>query len=83
MATYNKKPDFYTSEEGITAADVLRSMVLDKMYMTEPTFSANTEKYSDNRIPFIDKHLEYLKNHPSTNTDHYLSNLKLMTKIRQ
>lgn len=82
MAIYSKKPDFMTSEEGIRAKEVLSLMVSDSRYMTEPSFSADSEKYADNRIPFIDKHLAYLRNHPATNLDHYLSNLKLMTRIR-
>lgn len=83
MASNNKKPDFITSEEGIRATAVLNSMVLDGAYITEPSFSADSEKYTDNLIPFIDKHLAYLRSHPATNPEHYLSNLKLMTRIRR
>lgn len=83
MAIYNKKPDFSTSEEGIMAAKVLRSMMLDKAYITEPSFSADSEKYADNLMPFIDKHLAYLRNHPAIDPGHYLANLKLMTKVRK
>lgn len=83
MATYKKKPDFMTSEAGIKAAEILNMMVLDDAYITQSSFSADSEKYADNLIPFVDKHLAYLRNHPATNPDHYLSNLKLMTRVRQ
>lgn len=83
MATYSKRPDFITSEEGIRAARVLNLMVLDNGYTTNPSFSIDTDKYADNLMPFIDKHLAYLQNNPATNLEHYLSNLKLKTKVRR
>ncbi|MFZ1324009.1 MAG: hypothetical protein WAQ57_02505 [Candidatus Saccharimonadales bacterium] len=82
MSTYKKKPNFLTSEEGVEAVKVLHAMVLDDSYRTEPSFSLDTEHYPDNLIPFIDKHMLYLRSHPNTEPRHYLSNLKMMTKIR-
>ena len=81
MTVYKKKPDFLTSDEGIKAAEALQLMVLDDMYITKPTFSADTETYADNLIPFIDKHMAYLRSHPAMNPRHYLSNLRLMTRV--
>lgn len=81
MPTF-KRSDFITSEDGIKATEILNQMFLDDAYITQPSFSANSEKYTDNLIPFIDKHLNYIQSHPSTNYEHYLSNLKLMTRIR-
>lgn len=83
MASHIKKADFITSEEGIRITEVLTLMVSDSGYMTESSYSADSEKYSDNLIPFIDKHLSYLRSHPNMNPDHYLSNLRLMTRIRR
>ena len=83
MTAYKKKPDFITSEEGIRVAELLQLMVLDDAYITTPTFSADSEKYADNLIPFTDKHMAYLRNHPTTNPKHYLSNLRLMTRARR
>lgn len=82
MTTYSKRPDFITSEKGVKAATVLNLMVLDSGYTTEPSFSLDSEKYTDNLMPFIDKHLAYLQNNPATNLEHYLSNLKLKTRVR-
>ena len=83
MKTYKKRPDFFTSEDGLRAAKVLNLMVLDEGYTTEPSFSLDSEKYANNLIPFTEKHLLYLQNNPATNLDHYLSNLKLKTRIRR
>lgn len=83
MATYKSKVDHTAGEEGAKIAQVLDLMVLDDAYMTQPSFSANSEKYTDNLIPFTDKHMAYLRNHPATDPEHYISNLKLMTKIRR
>lgn len=83
MPSTNKRIDFLTSDDGVKAAEILNSMVLDKDYRTDSSFSLNSEKYADNLMPFIDKHLAYLQNNPATNLEHYLSNLKLKTKIRR
>jgi hypothetical protein len=83
MTTYKKRPDFATSEEGIRVREELALMVLDDSYLTESSFSIDSAKYANNRIPFIDKHLAYLQNNPATNIDHYLANLRLKTKVRR
>lgn len=82
MPTQKKKRDFLTSEEGIWAAQVLNAMVLDDAYKTDPSFCADTDTYPDNLISFPDKHMRYLQNHANTNVEHYVSNLKIMTKLR-
>ena len=83
MATHKKRVDFRTSEGGMRAIATLNVMVSDDSYVTEPSFIADSEKYPDNLIPFIDKHMNYLLSHPYINPDHYLSNLKLMSRLRR
>lgn len=83
MAVTKRNPDFLTSDEGVLAMQELTSMVLDENYVTDQSFIANSEKYTDHLIPFIDKHLAYLHNHPATNPQQYLSNLRLITRIRR
>ena len=83
MPTYKKKIDFITSDEGIITAELLRLMVLDEAFATEPSFSADSQTYPDNLIPFIDKHMMYLRSHPNTNPIQYISNLRLMTRLRR
>lgn len=82
MATYKKRPDFFLSEEGDAFKQALRDMAHDLQFITEPGYSANTELYPDNAIPFVEKHVEYIKTHPTIDPSHYLSNLRLMTRVR-
>jgi hypothetical protein len=82
MPIHKKKSDFFDTQEGKDCKQILLTMVGDKKYCTEASYSANAELYPDHLIPFVNKHMEYLRNHPSTNPQHYLSNLRLMTKSR-
>lgn len=81
MPSYKKKPDFFDSEEGLAARGTLQSMVANPAYCTEASYSSNIVLYPDHLIPFVDKHMSYLRDHPTTNPQHYLANLKLMTRI--
>ena len=82
MTTFKKRSDFYSSEEGIHTLKVLQSMTVDDNYHTDPSYSANVLLYTNNLIPFVDKHMLYLQDHPSINPQQYIANLRLMTKIR-
>lgn len=82
MPTLKKRVDFFNSQEGVTTETVLRSMVNDTAYSTEPSYSTNSGLYPDNLIPFVDKHMNYLLHHPATETGHYLANLRLMTRLK-
>ena len=62
--------------------DALQAMELDNSLKTDSSFSANAMLYPDGQIPFIEKHLAYLKNHPRLDREQYLSNLRLMIRIR-
>lgn len=68
------------SEAGVEVVKSLMEMVESPAYNTDSTYSANGEKYPDNKIPFVDKHINYLMTHPSINPSHYLANLRLMTR---
>ena len=82
MSTYKKKPDFFVSEAGAKAREALIKMVSDETYSTEKSYSANTAEYPDNVISFVDKHMAYLRSHPQTDPEQYLSNLRLITRRR-
>jgi hypothetical protein len=82
MANYKKKPDFITTEAGEEFIKALRAMVADNTYNTQSGFSANSQLYPDHLIPFVDKHIDYIRSHPSTDPHHYLSNLRLITRRR-
>lgn len=60
------------------ACETLEEMVASPDYHTESSYSPT----SDERVSFIDKHVRYLSTHRNVDYHHYLSNLKLMTKIR-
>lgn len=57
-------------------------MVKDPAFNTEPTYSSKIDLYPDNLMPFVDKHMAYLCAHAALDPWHYISNLKLMTRIR-
>lgn len=82
MSTVKKRVNFFESEEGQAIALTLKNMALDEAYNTDSSYSANSELYPDNLIPFVAKHMSYLNAHPSTDPQHYISNLRLMTRVR-
>lgn len=70
----------YMQEEEITQE--LQMMVEDDSYHTEPGYSIDTTAYPDSSVPFIESHVAYLHKHPQVDPKHYLSNLRLMLKVR-
>lgn len=64
------------------AIDELNGLVKDPTMITKSGFHPNTELWPDNRIPFVDLHLAYLKTHKNVDPKNYLSNLRLMIKNR-
>lgn len=82
MPTLRRRVDFLNSEEGIESRRILRQMVADEAFNTQPTYSSNTKLYPDNLIPFVDKHMDYLCSHPSTDPQHYISNLRLISRLK-
>jgi hypothetical protein len=83
MSTFKKRINFPESEEGIRTKQELRLMVTDMSYTTESGYNANVLLYPDNDISFVDKHMRYLSEHQNVNPQQYLSNLRLMTRVRQ
>lgn len=71
---------FLESPEGIAAYQELIKMVENDEYNTTSTFSPSAQ---DGNLAFIDKHMSYLCAHLNVNTTHYLSNLRLITKVRK
>ena len=60
----------------------LQSYADDPMMHTLDTYSPLAVDYPDNKVPFVDYHLNYLRTHKNLNPEHYLSNLSLMIKKR-
>jgi hypothetical protein len=82
MATANKRINFFESEEGLAVRESLKQMTTNNAFRTGASYSANTIQNPTNSVSFIDKHMRYLSSHPSISTDHYLANLRLITRIR-
>jgi hypothetical protein len=61
---------------------LLKDMEKDSTLITKDAYSPNTALYPDNRIPFVDIHMAYLKSHKHVDPINYLSNLRLMIKDR-
>lgn len=82
MSFVNRKIDFMTSERGLLTMQKLKDMVTSDSYHTESSYSANTTLYPNNLVPFVEKHMAYLRDRPNVDPDNYVANLRLMTKIR-
>jgi hypothetical protein len=83
MSTFKKKVNFYESEEGIAVKKALRLMASDNTYTTESSYNANSQLFPGHDMSFVDKHMRYLSMHGNVNPRQYLSNLRLMTRVRQ
>lgn len=81
MALHKRKVDLYETEAGQEIVQSLKSMMTDERYNTASSYSTDAS-YPDHLIPFVAKHMRYLNTHPNVNPDHYLSNLRLMTRLR-
>ncbi len=78
-AKTQRAQEFIKSEEGRAVYDELTKMVNDESYNTVSTFSPSAE---NGNLLFIDKHMSYLCSHLGVNSSQYLSNLRLITKVR-
>jgi hypothetical protein len=81
MANVKKRVNFFESETGIYIKNILVEMTRDDHYNTISSYSADTSSYPDNLIPFVEKHMHYLNTHPNIDPEHYISNLRLLTKL--
>lgn len=82
MPTAKKRQDLYGTEEGALIEQELRDMAANGIYSTVDSYSANAATHPDHLVSFVEKHMTYLNTHPSVDPDHYLANLRLMTRIR-
>jgi len=82
VATLTKRPDFFNSKEGEDIRETLRFIDADIKYNTSSSYSANSLRYPDNKIPFVDKHMNYLNSHPQLDVWKYIANIRLMTKVK-
>lgn len=74
----SRQQAFFKSEAAMIAKDELKLMANDPRYNTQGIFSA---QYAQD-MSFVERHMKYLSEHPKLDPRHYLSNLKLMTKVK-
>jgi hypothetical protein len=74
--------NFATSEEGIAIRQELQEMADSSAYNTMSAYSPNSALYPDNRMPFVDKQMNYLIKYPSLDARLYLTDIKSTTRIR-
>ncbi len=82
MSSFKKKINFFESEEGKKTKQALVKMASDNGYTTESSYNANELLYPGNDMTFVEKHMHYLSVHQKVNPEQYLSNLRLMTRVR-
>ena len=83
MASLKTRHGFFDTKEGVEVKQTLQRMAGDSSYNTTSSYTPNTLLYPDNLIPFVDKHMNYLINHPMLEVGKYLANVKLITRVRQ
>jgi hypothetical protein len=82
MPSVKKKINFFETEQGTELAGVLERMTLDVAFNTEDSYTADVMRYPDNKMPFLDKHRNYIAAHPDVNPLDYVANLRLKTRLR-
>ena len=68
---------FFASEQCTVARRALQRLVDNPQYNTDSNY------FKTSGLPFVDRHLHYLSMHPIVNLEGYISNLKLMTSVKQ
>ena len=68
---------FLDSDEAKEIRVILEEMMTDANFNTKSMYSSA----AGGDVLFVDKHMEYLSQHTTLNVSHYLSNLRLMTRI--
>lgn len=71
--------EFLKTPAGAQAKRDLRHMVISQIYDTSGTYDPQKGR---GQI-FVQRHLEYLIKHPYVSTSAYLSNLRVMTKVKR
>lgn len=73
------RKQFLATETAVEIRKLLEQMEESPLYFTKATYQAGNPE----DISFSDKHLAYISTHPAVQPDQYMSNLRLMTKIRR
>ncbi len=69
------------TEKELVAA--LVTMERDPNLITKPSFTTNKTDWPNNQMPFVAYHVQYVRTHKLVTPEGYLSNLRLMLKVRR
>ena len=69
---------FLDSDDAAVIREQLVTMMGDKTFNTSATYAATR----DDALPFDEKHMTYLSDHPKLNPQQYMQNLRLKTRLR-
>lgn len=78
MRTTLSQQKFLDSDVAVTVRAQLERMLEDPAFNTCSTYAALAED-----TPFVEKHMNYLSDHPKLDPQHYVANLRLMTRIKR
>jgi hypothetical protein len=78
MANSLSAQKFLNTEEASAVRIELDGLMTNPDFNTESTYSPASVEM----VTFTEKHMKYLSLHPTLNHRHYISNLKLKTRIR-
>lgn len=67
---------YHMTQEEIKTA--LETLAKDPTMITKSFYSPTAIDWPDNRLPFVEYHLDHLAKHKLTDPRNYLSNLRLM-----
>jgi hypothetical protein len=79
---FKTRTKFFESTEANDIRQILQQMAGSSLYNTLSSYTTHGTQYPNNLIPFVDKHMNYLNNHPKLDAEMYLANLRLMTRAR-
>lgn len=68
------------NEQEVT--EKLKLLEADPSMQTNDTYSPAAGEFNGSRMPFVDRHLLYLRKHKNVDPDQYISNLAMMIKKR-
>jgi len=79
MSTSLSRREFLSSKEADSLREELQKMVDDPQYNTIVRYSTLT---NSSKSEFVQKHMEYMSKYPTMKHTQYVSNLRLMTKLK-
>jgi len=74
-----KQQTFLDSEVAAVARKELKRMEADPLFNTRSLFTP----MQNQALSFVDRHMKYLSEHPKLNPSQYLTNLRLMTRLKR